>query len=217
MAANINDFLSNGLIYGGARPSRFEVICSVPAGIDDSIDPSFGSKLRFTCMAASIPAFNVGTVNVPYFGRYVKLSGDRVWDDWNITVLLDQDYVTRQVFEAWNNAINRLESNIMQPNLDSTNTVTSGTTLSELGYKTTMNIIHYGTDGSIIAQYDIIGAWPAQIGPINLNWGNQNMISSFEVRIPFDDCVPTSGVINPFSQGATSYTSALSADNPAYT
>jgi len=193
MAANINDILTRGLQYNGARTARFTVQTTLPASVQGA-STNFEQKLMFTCRASSIPSFQVGTVQAPYFGRIIKLSGDRIWNDWQITVMLDQDYTTRVGFEAWNNGINALEQNIML-----TGASQGGNDFQ--GYKSTMNIVHYGLDNNPIASYDLIGAWPAQLGPIQLNWAAQNQISEFDVVIPFDDMLPTTGFQNPLVSG----------------
>ena len=44
MAFNIAQFKTNGLVYGGARPSLFEVIFSVPLNI--GLNPVSADKAR---------------------------------------------------------------------------------------------------------------------------------------------------------------------------
>lgn len=191
MPFDLNQFLKQGLIYGGARPSKFDVQATLPAtAIASAIDVTSMKKLNFTCKAASIPAFNVGQVSIPYFGRKIFSAGDRTWEPWRITVMLDEDYNTRAMFEAWNNAINRLESNVMQGNMDIE------------AYKSTWTITHYGKDGLAIRQYNLIGAWPRTVGPITLDWENTDRISEFEVMVPFDNLEP---ILEGAKGNSTSY------------
>ena len=179
MPFDLNNFIQQGLIYGGARPSKFDIQATLPAvAIQAGIDPTSMQKLQMTCKAASIPSFNLGEVLIPYFGRKIKSAGDRNWDDWRITVMLDEDYNTRAMFEAWNNAINRLESNVMQADFDIE------------AYKSNWTISHYGKDGSTIRQYTLIGAWPRTVGPLQLDWDQQDRISEFEVSVAFDNMEP---------------------------
>ena len=53
MPFNISTFKENGLVYGGARPSLFNVFLSVPAGI--GIDLVSVDKFRFVCRTAELP------------------------------------------------------------------------------------------------------------------------------------------------------------------
>jgi len=53
MPFNISAFKSNGLVYGGARPSQFMVYMTVPGGI--GIDNVSVDKFRFVCKTAELP------------------------------------------------------------------------------------------------------------------------------------------------------------------
>ena len=50
MPFNINTFIQNGLVYGGARPTLFSVTATVPAGI--GISPTSVQKLTYVCRAS---------------------------------------------------------------------------------------------------------------------------------------------------------------------
>ena len=108
MAFNISSFKNNGLIYGGARASLFEFVLSPPLVL--SVNASV--PLRFTCRASSIPASTVGQIEVPYFGRTIKLSGDRTFADWNVTIMNDEDFSVRRMFEEWSSLLNHNEFNL---------------------------------------------------------------------------------------------------------
>jgi hypothetical protein len=190
LAFDLAQFLAEGLVYGGARPSKFDIQATLPPAISGSIDPSSVTKLQFTAMAASIPAFALGMVEIPYFGRKIKSSGDRVWDDWRIQVMLDEDYNTRAMFEAWNNSINALTSNFMLASEDSTSPSNTLAGFTEENYKSNWTISHYGKDQSTIRQYTLIGAWPRVIGEMALDWSQTNRIMEFPVTVSFDTMVP---------------------------
>jgi hypothetical protein len=205
MGFDLAQFLAEGLIYGGARPSKFDIQATLPAALAGAIDPSSTAKLQFTCKAASIPAFALGVAEIPYFGRKIKSSGDRVWDDWRIQVMLDEDYNTRAMFEAWNNSINALVSNDMLASEDSTSPSNTLAGFTEENYKSNWTISHYGKDTSIIRQYTLIGAWPRVIGEMTLDWDNTNRIMEFPVTVSFDTMVPA---LEGAKGNATTYASA---------
>lgn len=194
MAFDLNVFLAQGLIYGGARPSKFDVQVTFPTTLA-GIDPNAASKFNLTCFAASIPAFELGEVDVPYFGRKIKSAGDRKWGDWSVTVMLDEDYTTRAAFEAWNNAINRIESNVMQASFDGEN------------YKVPWLVTQYSKDGvSPIRQYQIINGWPRTIGQMPLDWNGIDRISEFQMTVAFDNFAPAAGGESPWQfSTSTSY------------
>jgi hypothetical protein len=205
MGFDLASFLAEGLIYGGARPSKFDIQATLPAALAGAIDPSSTSKLQFTCKAASIPAFALGVAEIPYFGRKIKSSGDRVWDDWRIQVMLDEDYNTRAMFESWNNSINALVSNDMLASEDSTSPSNTLAGFTEENYKSNWTISHYGKDTTTIRQYTLIGAWPRVIGEMTLDWDNTNRIMEFPVTVSFDTMVPS---LEGAKGNATTYASA---------
>ena len=190
MAFDLNNFMANGLPYGGARPSKFDVQVNVPASLNGILDPNTPQKLNFTIKAATIPAFALGVTPIPYFGRVIKSSGDRVWDDWRVTVMLDEDYSTRAFFEAWNNSINSLVSNYMTTSEDNTDTPDVINFVNE-NYKSDWTISQYGKDRTLIRQYNLVGAWPRALGDIQLDWEATNRIIQFNVIVSFDTMFPT--------------------------
>jgi T4-like virus tail tube protein gp19 len=188
---NISTFKTRGLTLGGARPTLFEVYLSIPAGV--GADAGSADKFRFTCRAAQLPAATIGTVEVPYFGRRIKLQGDRVFADWTATIMNDEDFVVRSMFEKWSNALNRLESNIRDPYFAG----------NEQSYKSELNVIQYAKDGAPIRQYNVIGAFPTAIDPITLDWDAQNQIETFNVTFAYDYWLPALEETNAYLGDAT--------------
>jgi hypothetical protein len=187
MAFDLNSFMTQGLQYGGARPSKFDVSLTLPTALGMTSAMAAQQKLTFTCKSANIPACSLGEVALPYFGRKIKSAGDRVWSDWRITVMLDEDYITRQMFEFWSNSINAFEHNVMATNIDGE------------AYKAAWDINHYAKDATYMAQYTLNGAWPRDVGPITLDWEGTDRVSQFDVTVAFD-------WMNPASNGSTSNT-----------
>ena len=85
MAFNINDIRAN-LKFGGARPTLFQVILDTP------FDRNIGSITPFMCRASSIPASVITPIEVPYFGRMMKVAGDRTFENWNVQIYNDEDF-----------------------------------------------------------------------------------------------------------------------------
>ena len=144
-----------------------------------------------------MPASTLGTIEIPYFGRNIKLAGDRTFGDWSVTVQNDEDFLVRSMFERWSNSINRLESNIRQP---------YGTGIvSENLYKAPGMVVNqYSKDGAVIRSYEIVGAFPSDIGAINVNWDAQNRIETFDVRFSYDYWLPLKELYNGYAGDATS-------------
>ena len=99
MAFNINEIKSQ-LALGGARPSLFQVRLSNPATTEaDSVVP-------FMVKASQIPASTISPIEVFYFGRPIKLAGQRIFDNWTVTVINDEDFKVRKALETWSYNIN---------------------------------------------------------------------------------------------------------------
>lgn len=200
MPFNISTFKENGLVYGGARPSLFNVFLSVPTGI--GIDLVSVDKFRFVCRTAELPESTVGSIDIPYFGRRIKVAGERNFASWGVTVMNDEDFSVRAMFEAWSNAINRMVANVRDP------------ALSAEQYKVDMEVFQYGKDGSTIRSYKLIGAFPTQIGAISLGWETQNAIEEFSVNFEYDYWVPGIETSDKKAGGVNAYGGLTEVNGP---
>lgn len=163
MAFNINEMRSQ-LVYGGARQNLFQVRINNPANASGDL------KTPFMVQAAQIPESQLGVIPVFYFGRQMKLAGDRTFGDWTVTVINDEDFLIRNAMEEWSNRINRLERNVRDINR----------------YKSNATVIQYAKDGTPIREYKFNGIFPSVISPIDLDWASTDQIESFQVTFSYD-------------------------------
>jgi len=187
MAFNIDNFVNRGLILGGARPSLFDVELNLPQGLT-GISGRVRDKFRFTCRATSIPASTIASIDVPYFGRQVKLAGDRTFADWNVTVMNDEDYIVRDAFEAWHNAINTIVDNKKIPEFTGNS------------YRSSATVRHYPKTGDgTIKLYSFVNMFPVNISEMGLDWETTNQIQTFDVTFAYDYWIPlpTNGTVIP--------------------
>lgn len=192
MAFSIEEFKSNGVIYGGARPSLFQVfIPPFPDGTAPGSNHNLTEKLAFLARAASIPPSIIDQIEVPYFSRKIKVNGDRTFPDWSMTVMNDEDFI-RQALEDWHQAINSREPNRQ---------FGSGLALVS-NYKRDIIVYQYGKTGtgpggeafssatlasaSPIAKYTLYGAFPILVSAIGLDWDATNQIETFDVTFAYD-------------------------------
>ena len=176
MAFNVNDFISNGLEYGGARPALFDVTITPPAIV--GLSQESVAKLTFMCQAANLPPSQMASIEIPYFGRRIKIAGERTFSDWQLTILNDEDFKVRSLFEKWSNALNSLEGN------------QRGQGLNVENYKADMEVTQYGKDGNAIRSYIVIGGFPTDISAIDLNWNTTGSVETFTVGIAYDYWLP---------------------------
>lgn len=166
----INQFKARGIPLGGARPALFEVMMGVPSFVVGDAE-----KIRFQCMAAQIPPATVGVIDVPYFGRKIKLPGDRVFPDWTINIINDEDFPVRSIMEQWSNGINTMETNLRL-----------GDPIEEYKINTDALVSQFSKDGSMLRRYKLISCWPNNVEAINLDWDRTNAIETFAVTLSYD-------------------------------
>jgi hypothetical protein len=165
MAFDISAFKSN-LTAGGARPNLFE------ANVINPIAGGGDASFRFVCKAAQVPSASIPAIDVPYFGRQVRLAGNRVFEPWTVTIFNDEGFTVRNALEQWMGAINTHEGNLQ---------------LSPQGtYKSDSEVVHYGKDGSAIATYKFYGLFPTEIGAIELAWDSNDQVEEYTVTFAYD-------------------------------
>ena len=168
MAFNVNQFAA-AMKHGGARPSHFQVQITNPInGVADADVP-------FKVKTTSIPASTVTPIEQFYFGRPVNFAGNRTFEEWTASVIVDEDFSIRNALEQWHNSINSLQGNIS----------TSGGTNPSL-YKANATVTQFSKDGNPIREYDFVGLWPTEIGQIELGWENGDTIEEFDVTFKYD-------------------------------
>lgn len=162
MPASIHDFLAN-FQGGGLRPNRYEVILTFPGSVDAG---TASKKISFTCKAAAIPASNMGVIDVPYMGRQVKVPGDKVWDDWTVQIILDNDLLGRKVFERWHDQLLGFDSNVAQPNM-----------INPSNSFATAIVNALDRADRVIATYTVKDMFPSQVGEVVLGYDQNDQVA----------------------------------------
>mgnify|MGYP006289028731 CR=1 FL=1 len=175
MAFNINDFISV-MKRDGYRPNLFEITLTLPTIV---------SSQQFTlkAKATAIPSSSVGTASLFYFGRQAKFAGNRSFDNWTVSVIMDEtDFIgfgTRGMFEQWSSLINSHQGNIRNSGYVSPS-VGGG------GYYGTGTITPLGKDGSALGTtYLMQGCYPIDVGSLPLDWGDNDRIAEFPVTFAY--------------------------------
>jgi hypothetical protein len=167
------------MVGDGARPNLFEVIMPFPQIARVQGSPGAGAadqKFTFMCRTSQLPGSTLGAVPVNYFGREIKLAGNRTFPEWTVTILNDEDFLVRNTFEKWMNSINSHRGNFR-----------AAGALSPSSYTADPIINHYGKEipGPIIKQVKLIGCFPIDVSPIDLDWGQNDTIEEFSVTLAF--------------------------------
>ena len=154
MAFDLDSF-RNKMQDGGARPSLFEMEINFPL-------PGAWSNTenaRFLTKVSEIPGSTVGVITVPYFGRQLKIAGDRTFATLSVTVLNDEAYALRAKFEQWMDKIARHETSVGSTRLDN--------------YQSDLALRQLKRSGGTSAVYVFISAFPTTLGTISLDWSSE--------------------------------------------
>lgn len=166
MAADIYGFLGN-FQGGGARPNRYEVMLTFPQGLGST---QIAQKLSFTCKATSIPGMIIGEAPAAYKGRQLKFPGDISFNDWSVTVLIDNDFLGRSVFEKWQNMMMGYESNTTQSGFMAPSKVFGSGTIKQLD-----------REDNVIQTYVVQGMFPKDVGELTLGYDQNDQIMEQQV------------------------------------
>ena len=176
MAFTIDKFRSGALSAGGARANLFEVVIS---DIDATLMTAAGVKeFTFACKAAAIPPMAVGVVEVPYFGRVVKVPGNKTFDNWSVTIINDEGFAIRNGFEKWVASMGTHIGNVQS----------TASSALESGLYGAAEVTHYGKTGvtDVIAIYNFVNMFPVSVSEITLGWDANDAIEEFTVEFAYD-------------------------------
>lgn len=158
---------------GGARPNLFEVkITGNPASL------SVPDNFQFLCKASQLPVSTIGTIEVPYFGRSVRVAGDREFTEFTTTVINDESFGTRNLIEKWINLLNTHKGNKSVVNL--------GDRSSSAGYTGTLELHTYTKKGANDQKWEFLGCWPSNVSTIDLNWDSVNTLQEYTITWQYD-------------------------------
>jgi hypothetical protein len=178
MPFNVQEFRAS-LVTDGARASLFDVMLTFPlvAATGGNAPGVFGSaaqQVTFRARSTSLPGDSISSIGLNYFGREIKIAGNRTFPDWSFTVINDEDFTIRNSFERWMSGINSHVSNLRMPALIS----------GDGGYQQDAVVTQYSKIGEPIKQYRIVGAFPTDVSAIDLDWGADN-VEEFAVTFAY--------------------------------
>jgi hypothetical protein len=173
MAFAISEFKSN-LKGGGAKSALFQVNLSYPSPITS---PAVNAK--FLISAASIPASTVGTYDVFYHGKSIKVAADRTYDVWETTIINDEDFGVREKLEQWMSLLAKHKLNTRS------NDLTGSREGENASYKEDISVTQYSKNGDSLETYKFIGAFPTGLSSIALSWEG-NTIETYTCSWTYD-------------------------------
>ena len=161
----IDDF-KTALAQGGARANLYRATVFWPnaqiAG-DANINVQGDALHSFMFKTAQLPGSSITPIEVPFRGRKLKVTGDREFEDFAVTVTNDNNFAVRNAFERWHDAISGAASNISGGGIDVANFNS---------YVCNIEVDQLDRGGNVIKRYRMIGAWPTEVAAMDLSFDN---------------------------------------------
>ena len=177
MAFAVSEFKTN-LKQGGARPSLFNVEFQYPSTLTTRPNPP--NQASFLVKSTTIPASTIGSYDVYYHGKAIKVAGDRAFDTWDTTIINDEDFGIRNTLENWMGSISDHKLNTRDKEVFNTS---EGDVAK---YKSTLKVIQFSKAGKKLRAYEFTGAWPSALSTINLDWATASEIEEFTCTWVYD-------------------------------
>ena len=182
----LRDFKSK-LAGGGARPNLFEAsINSFPTAISEAWDNSSeaeGGAFKFLCKSTALPASNLGSIEIPFRGRTLKVAGDRTFDDWTVTIINDEDFRLRTAFERWSNVMSQLDdaTGVTNPTSYMTDAF-----IQQLGRgPSAQSASNNGGNSAVLRSYKFFDVFPVTVGEIALSYDTTDQLEEFDVTFRY--------------------------------
>ncbi len=184
----INEFKQH---FTSTRPTLFRVSIQKAQG---EFFPQFISgkegDIYFYCKAASLPASNLGEIEVGFMGRKFYEHGDRTFDPWDVTMYNSQDFAMRSFIEYWMDQMNTHENNTQTYTLTPEGGHFSGINLSGnnssyYGYHLDLRVDQLDRRNNVIYSYMFINAFPTKCGDISLDYTSTDTIEEFPVTFRY--------------------------------
>ena len=101
MTFAVSEFKSS-LKGGGARPSLFTVTLRPPPTLANHINLP---RSEFLVKGSSLPASTVGTYDLFFHGKAIKVAGDRTFESWTVACYNDIEFQIRNYIAIYNKKI----------------------------------------------------------------------------------------------------------------
>ena len=171
-------------IRGGVRPNLFSVFHTWPQGTElaepivDGVSGAKGAAVTYMCKSAALPATNVGTVELPFRGRVIKVPGDRSYETWTGTFYMDDAFALRSAYEKWIELTNGVDKNTASADIVDTWVDIKVTQLDKFGGDTSDKL-------NELRVYRLVQAWPVSVSQISLAYDNNDSYEEFDVEFAY--------------------------------
>ena len=159
-------------IKGAVRPNLFSVSHNFPSGIiaADGLE-------TFMCKSAALPASTVGTVELPFRGRVIKVPGDRTFESWTGTFYMDDAFELRGAYEKWIELTNTVDANTASAGM--------GDVLEDIVVTQMDKFNGSAKQFKDIRQYKLVKGFPVSVSQVSLAYDNNDSYEEFDVEFAY--------------------------------
>ena len=169
-------------IKGGVRPNLFQVNHGFPTGVTPpAISEVQGGEVPYMCKAAALPATNVGTVELPFRGRVIKVPGDRTYETWTGTFYMDDAFELRAAYEKWIELTNGVGANVATAGISSD----ADGILKNIKVDQLNKFDGDGQNLKVIRQYELFSAFPVSVSQVSVAYDNNDSYEEFDVEFAY--------------------------------
>ena len=159
-------------IKGAVRPNLFSVTHNFPTGViaEDGLE-------TYLCKSAALPASTVGTVELPFRGRVIKVPGDRTFESWTATFYMDDAFELRGAYEKWVELTNTVDANTAAANMED---VLKDVTVTQMD-----KFNGSATGFANIREYRLVSAFPVSVSQVSIAYDNNDSYEEFDVEFAY--------------------------------
>ena len=161
-------------IKGAVRPNLFQVNHDFPSAGGLNVNKELAT---FLCKSAALPASTVGTVELPFRGRVIKVPGDRTFESWTATFYMDDAFELRGAYEKWVELTNTVDANTAAGNISDILKDITVTQMDKFGGS--------ATGFKNIREYKLISAFPVSVSQVSIAYDNNDSYEEFDVAFAY--------------------------------
>ena len=157
-------------LKASARPNQFKIHINFPENLDNALEVN-RAALFLTCQG-SIPQSTIEDIQIMFRGKQYHEAGERTYSPWQCQIYNSANFKVRSALERWSHMILAAES-------------TAGNDRPR-DYKQTVEIKQLDRNGHVLRTYKLIGAYPQEVGEIQLDFSQGNTIEQFPCTFVYD-------------------------------
>lgn len=163
------------------RPNLFYVEPTLPTFLSNilSTTSTRAQNFKYRCETAELPGRTIATTDDSSFGPTAKLAYDMTYNDINLQIIASEDMAERIIFETWMDGI-------VTPTTNNYSEFKGGLVKYYDSYASgSFKIYQLNDQGKAISTYTLYKAYPIQLSPMNLSWGETDTYQRFAVTISY--------------------------------